>query len=120
MRLKAALVASGFVLALASIVRSQDAVDLGVVDRIKAEAFGRSEVMDHLHYLTDVHGPRLTGSTGFEDAAKWTTGRLAQFGLSNISHRTMAVRSPLVDRPVFAGAARAALHASCRRASGLE
>ena len=84
MRLKAALVAGGFVLALASIVRSQDAVDLGVVDRIKAEAFGRSEVMDHLHYLTDVHGPRLTGSAGFEDAAKWTTGRLAQFGLSNI------------------------------------
>jgi len=84
MRLKAALVAGGFVLALASIARSQDAVDLGVVDRIKAEAFGRSEVMDHLHYLTDVHGPRLTGSAGFEDAAKWTTGRLAQFGLSNI------------------------------------
>jgi carboxypeptidase Q len=84
MRLRAAPVASGFVLALASIVRSQDAVDLGVVDRIKAEAFGRSEVMDHLHYLTDVHGPRLTGSAGFEDAAKWTTGRLAQFGLSNI------------------------------------
>ena len=84
MRLRAAPVASGFVLALASIVRSQDAVDLGVVDRIKAEAFGRSEVMDHLHYLTDVHGPRLTGSPGFEDAAKWTTGRLTQFGLSNI------------------------------------
>jgi hypothetical protein len=84
MRLKAAAVASGFVLVLASIVQSQEAVDLAVVDRIKSEAFGRSQVMDHLHYLTDVHGPRLTGSAGFEDAAKWTTGRLAQFGLSNI------------------------------------
>jgi hypothetical protein len=84
MRLKAAAVAIGFVLALAPIVRSQDGVDLGVVDRIKSEAFARSQVMDHLHQLTDVHGPRLTGSTGFEEAATWTTGRLAQFGLSNI------------------------------------
>ena len=65
-------------------LRSQDAADLAVVHRIKSEAFVRSQVMDHLHQLTDVHGPRLTGSTQFEEAAKWTTGRLAQFGLSNI------------------------------------
>src|SRR5262245_30006397 len=83
MRPKAAVVA-GFVLALASIVQSQDAVDLGVVDRIKLEAFAHSQVMDHLHFPTDSHGPRRTGSPGFESAATWTTGRLAQLGLGNI------------------------------------
>src|SRR6185436_19298736 len=62
---------------------SQEAVDLGVVDRIKSEAFARSEVMEHLRYLTDVHGPRLTGSPQFEDAAKWANERLTSYGLSN-------------------------------------
>jgi carboxypeptidase Q len=84
MRPNRSVVAAGFVLCLASIVQSQEAVDLGLVDRIKSEAFARSQVMDHLHYLTDVYGPRLTGSPQFEEAVKWTTGRLAQFGLSNI------------------------------------
>jgi hypothetical protein len=36
-------------------------VDLGVLHRIKSEAFARnSRVMDTLFYLTDVYGPRLT------------------------------------------------------------
>ena len=84
MRLKTSVVSVAVVLCLAAIVRSQEAVDLGVVDRIKSEAFARSQVMEHLRYLTDVHGPRLTGSTQFEEAVKWTTGRLTQFGLSNV------------------------------------
>ena len=73
MRLKPIVVTTAILLCLSALQRSQDGVDLGVVDRIKSEAIGRSRVMDHLRYLTDVHGPRLTGSTQFEDAAKWTT-----------------------------------------------
>ena len=65
-------------------VLSQEAVDLGVIDRIKDEAFARSEVMDHLRNLTDVHGPRLTGSPQFEEAAKWASERLTSYGLSNV------------------------------------
>lgn len=47
--------------ALSIAVPAQDAVDLAVVDRIKREAFERSEVMDHLFHLTDVHLRRLAG-----------------------------------------------------------
>jgi carboxypeptidase Q len=65
-------------------VMSQEAVDLGVIDRIKNEAFARSEVMDHLRNLADVHGPRLTGSPQFEEAAKWAAERLTSYGLSNV------------------------------------
>ena len=61
-----------------SVLLSQEPVDLGVVDRIKDEAFARSEVMDHLRNLTDVHGPRLTGSPEFEEAAQWAVERLSQ------------------------------------------
>jgi len=57
MRLNAVVVAVVFVLNLAPIVQSQDAVDLVVVDRIKSEAFARSQVMDHLHQLTMCTGP---------------------------------------------------------------
>ncbi len=65
-------------------LRSQDTVDLRVVDRIKGEAFRRSQVMEHLRYLTDVYGPRLTGSPQFDAAAKWAMDRLSGYGISNV------------------------------------
>src|SRR5271170_3328614 len=43
---------------------AQEKVDLTVVNKIKGEAFQNSQVMDHLFYLTDVYGPRLTNSPG--------------------------------------------------------
>jgi carboxypeptidase Q len=58
--------------------------DLAVVDRVKAEAFERSKVMDTLRNLTDVHGPRLTGSAGFEDAARWAMQELNRYGLQKV------------------------------------
>jgi hypothetical protein len=63
---------------------SQEPVDLKVVDRIKTEAFERSKVMETLRNLSDVHGPRLTGSPGFEDAARWAMGELNGYGLENV------------------------------------
>ena len=58
-------------------------VDLEVMHRLKAEAFNNSQVMDHLFFLTDVNGPRLTGSPGFISAAKWAQGEFEKIGLSN-------------------------------------
>ena len=63
---------------------SQERVDLGVIDRVKSEAFERSQVMETLRNLTDVHGPRLTGSPGFEDAAQWAIGELNRYGLEKV------------------------------------
>jgi carboxypeptidase Q len=63
---------------------SADDVNLAIVHRIKAEAFQNSQVMDHLFYLTDVHGPRLTASPGFEAAAAWAVERLKGWGLQNV------------------------------------
>lgn len=60
-------------------------VDLGVLHRIKAEAFGRnSRVMDTVFYLTDVYGPRLTGSPNIKDAANWTVKKLEEWGISGV------------------------------------
>ena len=63
---------------------AQERVDLGVVDRIKTEAFDHSKVMDHLYQMTEVHGPRLTWSTGYQDAANWAESELKGMGLENV------------------------------------
>src|SRR3954453_1486089 len=60
-------------------------VDLNAIHRIKDEALGRgSKVMDHMFYMTDVNGPRLTDSKGHRMAAEWAAQRLKDYGLSNV------------------------------------
>jgi hypothetical protein len=53
------------------------------VERIKEEGLKRSAVMSTLGELTDVIGPRLTGSPGMKRANDWTRGKLAEWGLEN-------------------------------------
>jgi carboxypeptidase Q len=60
-----------------------DRPDLGVVGRIKTEAFDNSQVMETLGYLTDVYGPRLTASPQFLEAANWAVKRLESYGIAN-------------------------------------
>ena len=69
---------------LNSLSVAQEQVDLATITRIKSEAFNNSQVMDHAFYLTDVHGPRLTGSPGFAAAAAWAEERLSDYGLENV------------------------------------
>jgi hypothetical protein len=60
-------------------------IDLGVLHRIKSEAFARnSQVMDTLFYLTDVYGPRLTGSPNINDAGNWSVKKMQEWGLANV------------------------------------
>jgi carboxypeptidase Q len=61
---------------------AEEKVDLLVVNRIKAEAFKSSQVMDSAFYLTDVHGPRLTGSPGLKSAAAWAMKRMKEWGIA--------------------------------------
>src|SRR2546422_10210432 len=68
---------------LAIQLHASENVDLAVIHRIKAEAFNNSQVMDHLFQLTDVNGPRLTGSPGFKSAAEWAARQMKEFGLEN-------------------------------------
>jgi len=63
---------------------AQENVDLDVVARIKEEAFQHSQVMDTLIYLSDVYGPRLTGSPAYYEAAQWAKQRLEGWGLENV------------------------------------
>ncbi len=53
------------------------------IERIKEEGLHKSQVMATLSYLTDVIGPRLTGSPNMKRANEWTRDRLTAWGLSD-------------------------------------
>ena len=71
-------------LVLAIPALAADSVDLAAVNRIKAEAFDHSKVMDTLELLTDRYGPRLTASPEFKEAADWAAEQLKSYGLENV------------------------------------
>src|SRR5213596_3874783 len=64
---------------------SQEPVDLDGIYKIKDEGLNRSQVMETLSYLTDVYGPRLTGSPQIKAAAEWTRKKLMEWELVNVN-----------------------------------
>jgi len=79
-----ALVLCLIALPLAAAGAAGDA-DLTVVNRIKAEAFENSKVMDYVFQLTDVNGPRITNSPGYHRAVEWCLKELEEAGLENVA-----------------------------------
>lgn len=67
----------------AASVAAQEPVDLDVVGRIREEGFQRSQVMELAWQMTDVLGPRLTGSPGMRRAQQWARQRMEELGLVN-------------------------------------
>ncbi|MEO7658278.1 MAG: M20/M25/M40 family metallo-hydrolase [Pyrinomonadaceae bacterium] len=53
------------------------------LDKIKDEGMNRSQVMQHLSYLTDVIGGRLTNSPNMKRANEWTRDTMAKWGMTN-------------------------------------
>ena len=61
----------------------EEVVDTAAVGRIRREAVERSQVMELTSWLTDVMGPRLTGTPESRKAGEWARERLAGWGLRN-------------------------------------
>lgn len=60
------------------------AVDLGVVYKIRQEGQRNSDIDTLAYLLTDLAGPRLTGSAGIDRANEIAKKRLEKYGLSNV------------------------------------
>ena len=58
-------------------------LDYQALGRIRDEGMNRSQVMDHISWLSDVYGPRLTGSPGIQQASEWTMKKFTEWGLAN-------------------------------------
>jgi hypothetical protein len=63
---------------------AQEQVDLNATNRIKEEAFSHSQIMETIGYMTDVIGPRLTGSPNLKKAEEYAADRLREWGVSNV------------------------------------
>src|SRR5204862_5223764 len=63
-------------------------LDLDAIYRIKEEGLQRSQVMEIESYLTDVYGPRLTGSPNVKEAADWAQKTMQDWGLANVHLET--------------------------------
>jgi carboxypeptidase Q len=79
-----ALVALLVGLPLAAVPLPSEKIDLDAVYRIKQEGLQHSTVMEIESYLTDVYGPRLTGSPNIKEAADWAQRRMKEWGLVNV------------------------------------
>jgi carboxypeptidase Q len=77
-----AAIAAAAVLGAQECEATQIANTGAVVDEIRRLGLGESsQVMDHAFFLSDVAGPRLTGSPAFRQAGEWALARLRDFGL---------------------------------------
>ena len=70
--------------------QSRERIDSAMVARIKQEGLTRSRVMDHLGWLSDVYGPRVTGSPAFAQASNWAMKTLTGWGLANVHQERFA------------------------------
>ena len=84
----AALTLAFFSIGLGSTLRAQGAepVDKEANAIIRKQGLESSQVMDHLSWICDVYGPRLTGSPNLRRASAWAEKTLGSWGLQNV-HR---------------------------------
>ena len=62
---------------------AQEVIDQAAVQKIREEGLNHSQVMKTAFYLTDVAGPRLSGSPGLKNAQNWAVKELQGYGLVN-------------------------------------
>jgi carboxypeptidase Q len=83
------------VLALAAgavpfVVAQSEKPDYAMLGRIRDEGLMRSQVMDHVSWLSDVYGPRLTGSPAIQQASEWAMKKFTEWGLVNVHQERWA------------------------------
>ena len=66
-----------------TLAQQTEKVDTDAIARIRDEGTQRSHVMEIMSYLTDVYGPRLTGSPNIKAAGDWTIQQMKQWGITN-------------------------------------
>jgi carboxypeptidase Q len=86
-RIRAAGFAALLLAATATLLPAQTAqerIDRDVNERIRAEGLGNSQIAELAGHLTEVIGPRLTGSPGMKRANEWTAAKFREWGLTDV------------------------------------
>jgi carboxypeptidase Q len=82
-----ALAAAAGLLAALPLGASGEKIDYEAINRIKAQGMQpqSSKVMEISSWLTDVHGPRLSGSPNIQKAGEWAVTQLKAWGLQKVA-----------------------------------
>src|ERR1044071_2206751 len=64
-------------------LQAQEKLNADINAKIREEENSRSQILRTLHFLTDVYGPRLTGSPNHKAAAEWAIKQMESWGFSN-------------------------------------
>jgi hypothetical protein len=92
-----AAIAAAALIAVAFPMSATEVIDYDSLNKIKQQGMGstnkgtdqapnivpNSQVMEVMSYLTDVHGPRLTGSPNIKAAGDWAVAKMKEWGLTN-------------------------------------
>lgn len=62
---------------------TQSTDDPDINKKIRQEETDHSQIMHTMHFLTDVYGPRLTGSPNHKAAAEWAVREMTSWGFAN-------------------------------------
>lgn len=80
-RVSVSLLVAAVVLSVGLPARSQGSGYWQAAQRIREEGFSRSRVMDYAWHLTDVIGPRVSGSANLRESQEWALSTMQQIGL---------------------------------------
>jgi carboxypeptidase Q len=72
------------------VLAQSEKLDYAMLGRIRDEGLNRSQVMEHVSWLSDVFGPRLTGSPAIQQASEWTMKKFRDWQLSNVHQERWA------------------------------
>ena len=79
--------AGGLLLTASLVAQSLDQATLAA---IRDEGLRGSQAMEHISWLSDVYGPRVTGTPAIEHARTWAMDRLREWGLTNVHDERFA------------------------------
>jgi len=74
---------AGALVAAVVSVAAEERIDHEVYWKIRQEAIGNSRILQTMHVLTDVYGPRLTGSPSLKAAGEWAIEQMHAWGMKN-------------------------------------
>jgi carboxypeptidase Q len=68
---------------VSGLVVAEERPDQAAFWKIRQEATNNSQILQTLHMLTDVYGPRLTGSPNLKAAGEWAIQQMTSWGMKN-------------------------------------
>ena len=81
---KAVFAALAVAAAMVAAGAQSERIDYVAIGKIRDEGLNRSQVMDHVSWLSDVYGPRVTGSPAIQQASEWAMQKFRDWGLANV------------------------------------